>query len=70
MSANPTAKPHHGSIDVGDPQSLAYWSQHWGITSNQLRRAIRQVGTDVAELAAYLGRPAQMRIEPRRGSGP
>ncbi|HUE70469.1 MAG TPA: DUF3606 domain-containing protein [Pirellulaceae bacterium] len=68
MSSKSSAPPDCGSIDVGDHQALVYWSRHWGITPNQLRRAIRQVGTGVAELGTYLGKPAGTRMEVRRVS--
>jgi hypothetical protein len=65
MNLTPNSAPRRfrGSIDLGDPQAVVYWSGKLSITPNQLRRAIKQVGTDVAELAKYLGKPGAIRAD-------
>ncbi|HUE70797.1 MAG TPA: DUF3606 domain-containing protein [Pirellulaceae bacterium] len=43
-------------VNVNDRRELAFWSRRFGVTDAQLRRAVRQVGTEVAALAKYLGK--------------
>lgn len=54
-----------GTIDIGDPNAVAYWSRELGLTPNQLRRAVKQVGTDAAALARYLGKRGPIRMDSR-----
>jgi hypothetical protein len=45
-------------IDVSDSRAVTFWSRRFGITPQQLRRAVKQVGPDSIEIALYLGKPA------------
>lgn len=55
------AKP----INVNDHRELAFWSRRFGVTVEQLRRAVRQVGSEIDALAKYFGKPGMI---PRRPS--
>lgn len=41
-------------IDAGSEDALAYWSQHWGVPVEELRRAIGQVGPRVKDVRQHL----------------
>jgi hypothetical protein len=47
------AKP----INVNDHRELAMWSRRFGVTVEQLRRAVRQVGSEIDTLTKYFGKP-------------
>jgi len=45
-------------IDPDDEQSCRYWSKEFGVTPEQLREAVHQVGPSVDSVVAYLQSPA------------
>ena len=47
-------------INVTDRRELAFWSRRFGITQEQLRWAVKQVGTEITALAKYLGKPGEL----------
>jgi uncharacterized protein DUF3606 len=47
-------------INVTDRRELAFWSRRFGITPEQLRRAVKQVGTEITALAKYLGKAGDL----------
>ena len=49
--------PKLTGIDVTNRRALDFWSRRFGITPDQLRRAVKQVGTELSALAKYLGKP-------------
>jgi uncharacterized protein DUF3606 len=52
-------------INVNDRRELAIWSRRFGVTAEQLRRAVKQVGSEIDALARYFGKPGMI---PRRTS--
>ena len=52
-------------INVNDRRELAIWSWRFGVTEEQLRRAVKQVGSEIDALARYFGKPGMI---PRRTS--
>lgn len=45
-------------INVEEEWELRYWSEKFGVTADQLREAVHQVGTSVDDVTAYLQTPA------------
>lgn len=43
-------------IDLADPVSVAYWCQLFGVTSEQLRQAVANVGNSAARVERELQR--------------
>ena len=52
-------------INMNDRRALNFWSRRFGVTVEQLRRAVKQVGTEIDALGKYFGKP---RTIPRRSS--
>lgn len=60
MSKKPASRRivDHNRIDLEDREAIKYWTQKWGVTEEQLRRAVQRVGDNPAMVALQLGRPA------------
>jgi len=43
-------------VNINDASEVRHWMQHWNVTEAELRRAVAEVGTDVAELRIALGK--------------
>ncbi|WP_298967610.1 DUF3606 domain-containing protein [uncultured Methylobacterium sp.] len=56
MASGPSS-PHRAiqTIDIYCDKSRAQWSERLGITDEQLRQAVRQIGPRASTVAAHLG---------------
>lgn len=43
-------------VNINDASEVRHWMQHWNVTEAELRRAVAEVGTDVADLRIALGK--------------
>ena len=43
-------------IDLADPMEFAYWCQRFGVTTQQLKEAVANVGTSAARVERELRR--------------
>ena len=43
-------------LDINDASQLQYWMEQWDVSEHDLRMAVANVGTEVAELRVALGR--------------
>lgn len=43
-------------VDINDPDQMQYWMHQWEVSERDLRMAVANVGTEVAELRIALGR--------------
>lgn len=43
-------------LDINNPSQLHYWMEQWEVSERDLRMAVANVGTEVAELRLALGR--------------
>jgi len=43
-------------IDLTDPEAVAYWSQRFGVTTDQLKEAVANVGPSAARVERELRR--------------
>ncbi len=43
-------------INVHEPWELQYWSNHFGVTHEQLSAAVQKVGVMVSDVRRYLGK--------------
>jgi hypothetical protein len=44
-------------INIHEPYEVEYWTKKWKITPDQLKNAVKIVGTSTKMVAAYLGKP-------------
>jgi hypothetical protein len=52
-----TRGPADGTrINIHEPLEVDYWCRELGVTPEQLRQAVRQVGVMVADVRRYLGK--------------
>ncbi|UHC14130.1 DUF3606 domain-containing protein [Methylobacterium currus] len=60
MSASQDAlKPRFAQhIDIHCPDDRAYWAGQFGVSGEELRDAVKMVGSRVSTVAAHLGRQA------------
>ncbi len=56
MSAATSAPPGTppSTVDPADAQGLAYWAQHFGVNSDQLRESVQAVGGDPQAVREHL----------------
>ena len=54
----PTQPRHQTHIDMFDYTDRQRWAQHFGITEEDLQKAVRMVSARITTVAAYLGHPA------------
>jgi hypothetical protein len=45
-----------GELDINDPSEVRRWMQHWNVSEVDLRKAVAEVGTDIAEVRSMLGK--------------
>jgi hypothetical protein len=45
-----------GELDINDPSEVRRWMQHWNVSEFDLRKAVAEVGTDIAEVRSMLGK--------------
>jgi hypothetical protein len=43
-------------LDINDASQLQYWMQQWDVSERDLRMAVANVGSQMAELRVALGR--------------
>jgi len=43
-------------INVHEAWELEYWCKHFGVTAQQLKDAVKAVGTSVSAVKKYLGK--------------
>jgi hypothetical protein len=53
-----TGEADRSRINVNEDYELAYWTRTLEVPEDELRNAVRQVGTSVEAVKKYLGRPA------------
>jgi hypothetical protein len=49
--------PDRGRINVSEDYELKYWADKWGMTVEDLRAVVDQVGPMTKDVAAKLGKP-------------
>lgn len=54
MTADAPTKTH---IDMYDRVTRERWAQHFGVTDERLRKAVRMVGSRVTTIADHFGQP-------------
>lgn len=42
-------------VDAADPRELAFWSDVWNVSAEEVRQAVRWVGTEADAVNRYLG---------------
>ncbi|MHB2211364.1 DUF3606 domain-containing protein [Methylobacterium sp. CM6257] len=55
MSIDSRGKTH---IDIYDRATREAWAQRFGVSEQQLRKAVTMVGSRITSVAAYLDKPA------------
>jgi hypothetical protein len=48
--------PDRDRIDVNEDYELQYWSETLGVSRDELREAVKQAGTSVEKVKAYLNK--------------
>lgn len=48
--------PDRNLINVNEDYELRYWSEKFGISRDELREAVKQAGTSVEKVKAYLNK--------------
>jgi Protein of unknown function (DUF3606) len=48
-------------VNVGQEHELCYWTEKFGVTAEQLREAVQQVGPMAEDVADFLGAEARSR---------
>lgn len=43
-------------LDINDPSEIRRWMQHWNVSEVDLRKAVAEVGTGIAEVRTMLGK--------------
>ena len=58
MSDNLTIKePADGNrVNIHEPYEVNYWCKKWGVSKDQLVRAVKAVGTSKSAVARHLGK--------------
>ena len=49
-----TGRPDRDRVNVHENYEVEYWSNKFGVSPDQLRRAVAAVGTSVADVEKYL----------------
>jgi hypothetical protein len=50
-------KPDRDRVNVNEPWELRDWARHFGVTEDDVRRAVRVVGVMARDVARHLGKP-------------
>ena len=45
-----------GRIDINEPHEVRYWVHRFGVTEEDLRKAVAEVGVSVDRIAEHLGK--------------
>lgn len=48
--------PDNKRIDVHDPNEIRHWTKSLGVTAEQLKEAVRKVGTSAEQVRQHLGK--------------
>ncbi|MEO7215037.1 DUF3606 domain-containing protein [Mucilaginibacter sp.] len=48
--------PDRNLINVNEDYELQYWSEKFGVSRDELREAVKQAGTSVEKVKAYLNK--------------
>ena len=51
-----TAAPDRTRVNVNEEYELQYWSQHFGVSTTELRLAVQRVGPSVEAVRKALGK--------------
>ncbi|MEO6131001.1 MAG: DUF3606 domain-containing protein [Saprospiraceae bacterium] len=51
---NPNASPALTTVNLNIPSNVNYWMSKWGVTFEQLKKAVDYVGGKEARVADYL----------------
>lgn len=43
-------------VNVNETWELTYWTKHFNVNAEELKRAVRSVGTHVDKIKKYLGK--------------
>jgi hypothetical protein len=49
-------QPDRSKVNIHEPWEVDYWTKKWGITAQQLRSAVAEVGVSAAAVARHLGK--------------
>lgn len=49
-----TGAPDRDLVNVNEDYELAYWTRKFGVTADELREAVKAVGTSADAVAEYL----------------
>lgn len=52
------SQPDRSKINMNEDYEVKYWIRHFGITQDQLQRAVDKVGNSVAAVRKQLGKDA------------
>lgn len=50
-----TGRQDDSQINVNEAYEVSYWSKKFGVTADELREAVKAVGTSVTAVDDYLG---------------
>ena len=57
--------PHMVTVDPKVDYEVQYWTRAWSVTRTELSTAVRAVGHDAADVAAFLNKPWPVRQDRR-----
>jgi hypothetical protein len=49
-----TGRPDRDKVNIHENYEVEYWSNKFGVSTDQLRRAVAAVGTSAADVEKYL----------------
>ena len=52
-------------IEIEEPDELRYWSQTLGVTEEQLKVAVHEIGTQASRVREYLAQRSSLRTWPK-----
>ena len=59
---NNVGSPDISRINTGEEYELRYWMKEFGVSVDELKRAVQKVGTSVVDVCLYLkGNPSRQR---------
>ena len=51
-------EPDRSRINLDEDYEVSYWSERFGITKEQLKKAVEKVGSSPEDIARLVGKPA------------
>jgi hypothetical protein len=51
-------EPDRSRINLNEDYEVSYWSERFGITKEQLKKAVEKVGNSPEDIARLVGKPA------------